>query len=109
MLDTAETPLDRLLYSKCLDRKAELLSHDSSSTEGIKNLCTKVPAALVLEIDNLCESLGIKKRDFCEAAFREAVARSHQIIEETGLTDALDIDLEIRTEQIYEKQEDLPL
>ena len=51
----------------------------------VKNLCAKVPAALVDEIDRVIGLLEISKRDFVEMAVREALERADQIIEEEGV------------------------
>lgn len=51
----------------------------------VKNLCAKVPSALVDEIDQVIGLLGISKREFVELAVREALERADQIIEEEGV------------------------
>lgn len=45
----------------------------------IKNLCAKVPAVLVDQLDQVSAILGISKRDFMEKALWEAVDEARKI------------------------------
>ena len=48
----------------------------------IRNVCAKVPASLVAELDNTLSILQMKKRDFIEMALRDALERAAKIIDE---------------------------
>lgn len=48
----------------------------------IRNVCAKVPASLVTELDNTLSILQIKKRDFIEMALRDALERASKIIDD---------------------------
>lgn len=51
----------------------------------VKNLCAKVPTALVDELDRVIGLLGINKRDFVELAVREALQTANKILEDEGV------------------------
>lgn len=48
----------------------------------IRNVCAKVPASLVAELDNTLSILQMKKRDFIEMALRDALERASKIIDD---------------------------
>lgn len=48
----------------------------------IRNVCAKVPASLVDELDNTLSILQMKKRDFIEMALRDALERAAKIIDD---------------------------
>lgn len=50
----------------------------------IRNVCAKVPASLVAELDNTLSILQMKKRDFVEMALRDALERADKIIHDVG-------------------------
>jgi hypothetical protein len=50
----------------------------------IRNLCAKVPGALIEELDGLLDDLKMSKRDFVEYAIREAMANARAILAEVG-------------------------
>ncbi|MDP1651690.1 MAG: hypothetical protein Q8L56_03110 [Rhodocyclaceae bacterium] len=55
----------------------------------IKNVCAKVSAKLSDEIDSICGLLNIRKRQFLECAFIEAIEKANSIIEAEGVEDLL--------------------
>jgi hypothetical protein len=57
---------------------------DEFDGHAIKNVCAKVPGQLADEIEEIVDLLGISKRSFLEAAFREAVLKAKAIMEEEG-------------------------
>ena len=48
----------------------------------IRNVCAKVPASLVTELDKTLSILQMKKRDFIEMALRDALERASKIIDD---------------------------
>lgn len=50
----------------------------------IRNLCAKVPGALIDELDDLLGDLKMSKRDFVEFAIRDAMANARAILAEVG-------------------------
>lgn len=55
----------------------------------IKNLCAKVPAVLVDQLDQVSANLGINKRDFIERALWDAVQQAREIYSELGVDEYL--------------------
>lgn len=55
----------------------------------LKNVCAKVSVELAEDIDQVCQLLGISKRQFLEAAFLDAVHKAYQIMEFEGVNQAL--------------------
>lgn len=49
----------------------------------IRNLCAKVPAALIDRLDSVIGFLDISKREFVELAVFEAIQRSEKIIKDS--------------------------
>lgn len=49
----------------------------------IKNLCAKVPSALIDRLDSVIGYLDISKREFVELAVIEAIQRSEKIIRDS--------------------------
>lgn len=82
--------LDSLVTEKVLSLKNHPdLPEDAMDSLPLKNVCAKVSVELSGEIDEVCNFLGISKRCFLEAAFVDAVASAHEIIEREGLISAL--------------------
>lgn len=73
------------LESKLVDQMLD--SEEAASV--VKNVCAKVSVELSDKIDSICGFLGISKRKFIEAAFIEAVAKAHAIIDNEGVHDHL--------------------
>lgn len=53
----------------------------------IKNMCAKVPSALVDRLDNVSDFLDISKREFIEIAVVAAIQRAEQIIKDSKAGD----------------------
>lgn len=90
------SPIDALITEKTLSfmstaNSSEVLEYtlENSETPELKNLCTKVHPELAKRIDNLCNNLDIRKRQFCEYAFIEAVEKAEKIIQDEGLIEYL--------------------
>lgn len=71
VLDEAGNPLEPTLENAL-----------SGSGLEIRNVCAKVPASLVDELDNTLSILQMKKRDFIEMALRDALERAAKIIDD---------------------------
>lgn len=56
----------------------------------LKNVCAKVMPQLSDQIDEIVGLLGVSKRRFLEAAFIEAVAKAHEIMQAEGLFEVLE-------------------
>lgn len=76
-------------YSNLLDAIADGLigGEDGSESFGLKNVCAKVHPDLDAEISKVCDLLGMRKRAFLEAAFIDAVAKAHEIMQSEGVLD----------------------
>lgn len=74
-----------------VDHVIERARGDAWAEHGIEiqNLCAKVPKALVDQLNERCDLLGISKRQFIEFAIHEGLNLADQIIEEYGLVDQL--------------------
>lgn len=93
------SPLEALVLEKSLalmavGRNADIIDYleQTDQVENlpiIKNVCAKVSVTLSDEIDSVCGLLNISKRRFLEAAFLEALALAHSIIEAEGVHDYL--------------------
>lgn len=64
-----------------------LEKHESPA---IKNVCAKVNSQLSDEIDELCNLLGMSKRQFLEAAMVRALEEARVVMEEEGVNDYLE-------------------
>ncbi|WP_322034628.1 hypothetical protein [Burkholderia sp. BCC1970] len=90
------SPLDALVTENSL-RIVSLRFGDSEPTDEeleasqpIRNVCAKVPRQLADDIDEVVDMLGISKRRFLEAAFREAVEKTKAIMKDEGAWDLLE-------------------
>jgi hypothetical protein len=92
------SPIEALVLEKSLalmavGRNSDIIDYaiqtDQAENLPIKNVCAKVSTALSDDIDSVCGLLGISKRRFLEAAFVEALALAHDIIEAEGVHDYL--------------------
>jgi hypothetical protein len=63
---------------------ANLVASDELGRGILKNVCAKVTPVLAEEIDQVCDLLGVNKREFLEAAFLDAVDRARAIFEAEG-------------------------
>jgi len=58
---------------------------EEAAPDIVKNLCAKVPAVLVDQLDDISEKLGISKRDFVEKALWEGLSVARQIYKDAGV------------------------
>ena len=56
----------------------------------LRQMCAKVPVELHDRLDQLCSMLNMSKRDFIQAAVSDALVRASDIIQESGVLDAID-------------------
>lgn len=91
------TDFERLIAYRSLElvsnlrneKITEMLINSGSADSLMKNLCTKVTFQLSERIDNTCKLLSISKREFCEAAFIEALNKADAIMGAEGVFVAL--------------------
>ena len=97
-MSRTRSPLEALVLEKSLavmsvGRNSDIIDYaiqtDQAENLPIKNVCAKVSAQLSDEIDSVCGLLNISKRRFLEAAFLEALALAHDIIEAEGVHEYL--------------------
>lgn len=75
-------------------------SLEEAFPEDIKNLCAKVPAILVDQLDQVSAILGISKREFMERALWEAVDEARAIYDSYQVGEYLDA--------VYGNEDDSP-
>lgn len=87
--------LQRLVDGGALTRMDEngkvvrITSLEEAAPDVIKNLCAKVPAVLVDQLDQISQQLGINKRDFVEQCLWEGLSQAREIYEELGVGEYL--------------------
>lgn len=80
--------LDSLVTEKVLSViNSGDLPDDLPDSLPLKNVCAKVLPALSEEIDEVCSFLGVSKRQFLEAAFKDAVDSAREIMRQEGIYD----------------------
>lgn len=88
---------DEVIQLHVLKRKSEAvvrgralddLLFEGSDVPGLRQMCAKVPAVLYDELENVCGLLDMSKREFIERAVSDALTRSHQIINDSGIFEA---------------------
>lgn len=77
-----------LMSARCHEALIECAIEDQNFGV-IKNVCAKVASTLSDEIDEVCGLLSIPKRQFLEAAMRQAVAQAREIMAREGVEEFL--------------------
>lgn len=92
----SRSPIDLLVTHKTLSMMSTVSGSEltdyilqKEDIPFLKNVCTKVHPDLADRIDKLCTNLDIRKRQFCEYAFVEALNKAEKIMEDEGLFDYL--------------------
>ena len=80
------------IRGKILDQLLE----ESVEHPSVRQMCAKVSHLVYEDLEQVCSLLDLSKREFIEAAVRDALAKAHEVIDRSGVIDQLEISHEGR-------------
>lgn len=69
----------------------EQLLEESGEHPAIRQMCAKVSSVLYDDLEEVCALLDLSKREFIEAAVKDALARAHAVIDRSGVIDQMEL------------------